>query len=326
MGTRKTKQRPRKNIRRLSKTNRRYRKTKLFQRKRSKNNKLKRYKYRGGSNVAPPVADTDVSVDQQYIEQLQASMSEFRKPWFTDTTTLPPNTDFDKATLISYLKQLNYAYNNITNTDIFTINKSDGSFDIYNPSLGIIVGCILIVLAFGRVYKTSVMTIGEFKVSELSSGASEEIESLRGLLSQEFIQGVYDIIDEYISLFSPIINPDWSEGQRNHVWDIVSHQIFDFFTEEFRYGNIVFSNTQLTGEDYNWREQRIIDFKKMVVDAVEELELKNPSKHALRLVWGFGTSIDSLISDYRDIGLDSMITILEDKLNDLKTQQTEGLD
>lgn len=277
MGTRKTKQRPRKNIRRLSKTNRRYRKTnKVVSKNKSKNNKLKRYKYRGGADE-PGVQQTDVD---KILTILYSFFPSRDTPLAIEPQLI---TGYDTEYLIKCLTELNDLYNKLNEKGISVKNQSDGGlFETDYPGFGPIVGCILIELS--------------------RRDRVPDINQLQTSLTEEFIQEVYDSIDKYIN-------------ERSLVFICYNYISQYLLPGEFK-----------SLESFNE------SFKEKVMEAVTALELQLPRKRvqgvamdAVGIMTGmtFDTAIVDLISDYRDIGLDSMITILEGILNGLKREKEE---
>ena len=301
MGSRKTSSRPRKtNLRlrkrRLRKTNRILRKTKqVISKNISKKTKQKRYKYRGGSDgeMGPPaIGDTGSSVNQANIDELWRIMGIFYEVEPGETLVMKrPIYRYRTKELTDYLTQLNTAYNNTTTPDLVTKGyRQGGLFNVSYPGLGIMAGCMLIVLH--RVHEKGQL----------------EDDILKTALSQEFIQGVYGSIDHWFKDTGPQICTSYifklipgyfvaSDGGGEDNWR--RNRL-----TEFR-GMVVDAVTALELQLPSLRVQGV------ALDAMASLTDMT-----------FDTAIDKLIGDYKRRGVEPthIIDVLETAIENLRVQ------
>jgi hypothetical protein len=214
MGSRKTSSRPRKtNLRlrkrRLRKTNRILRKTKqVISKNISKKTKQKRYKYRGGSDDEMAAATAarhrriaaigsagtrdpaqQAQDEKANIGELWRIMGIFYDVEAGETLKMKGSIyQYRPEALIGYLVGLNTAYNNTTTPDLVTKGyRQGGLFNVSYPGLGIMAGCMLIVL------------------HRMHEKGQWQDDILKTALSAEFIQGVYASIDNWFKDTGPQI-------------------------------------------------------------------------------------------------------------------------
>jgi hypothetical protein len=301
MGSRKTSSRPRKtNLRlrkrRLRKTNRILRKTKqVISKNISKKTKQKRYKYRGGSDgeMGPPaIGDTGSSVNQANIDELGRIMGIFYEVEPGETLKMKRSIyQYTPGTLIDYLTQLNTAYNNTTTPDLVTTGyRQGGLFNVSYPGLGIMAGCMLIVL------------------HRMHENGHWQDDILKTALSAEFIQGVYASIDNWFKDTGPQICTSYifklipgyfvaSDGGGEDNWR--RNRLTDFR------GMVVDAVTALELQLPSLRVQGV------ALDAMASLTDMT-----------FETAIDKLISDYqkRRVAPTHIIGVLETAIENLRVQ------